>query len=498
MMDPLPGFRTVFSLEDFMKRRTFLALGAGAAGSAALPGLPFALARAVRRESPFRISLAEWSLNKTIRAGKMTNLDFPRVAKRQFGIDTIEFVDQFFRDKARDKAYLEDLRKRASDEGVKMGLIMIDTTGNLGDPDAAKRKANTEKTKAWIDCAKDLGCHTVRINARGPQKADDLRGWVSESGAALADHAAPMGINIVIENHGGLSSDPDWLVSVMKAVGKPNFGALPDFGNFGAGTDRYDAVEKLMPWAKAVSAKASRFTEDGLCQETDYFRMLRIVLDGGYAGHIGVESGARNQEGEAKSVEMTRDLLKRIFSEQERRKPLFNGKDLTGWVAVNGGEWAVRDGVLTGRNGRDWSTNPETSGSWLRTEKEYGDFRLELQYQINERGNSGVFFRSAAEKNPAFTGYEMQIVGRPDAKPSKGGPGSIYDVVAPSENRVRVDGRWNTVTLVAKGPRITVELNGKKIIDTEQDRSLKGYVGLQAHDARSEVRFRNVRLESLE
>jgi hypothetical protein len=304
-------------------------------------------------------------------------------------------------------------------------------------------------------------------------------------------------LNIAIENHGGLSSDPEWLVSVMKGVNKPNFGTLPDFGNFPDSVNRYDAVEMFMPFAKAVSAKASRFTPEGLVEETDYFRMMRIVRDGGYHGYVGVESGARDQGGEADAIRKTRDLLKRIREEQTRVKPIFNGRDREGWLELEGGEWKVSDGILTGRNGRNWSTNPEKAGSWLSTQKQYGDFRLELQFAINKGGNSGVFFRSSHEKNPAFTGYEMQIADSHGRPPSKGGAGSLYDTVAPTRNMIRPAGEWNTATIVAKGPRIQVEWNGERIIDTELTRSLRGYLGLQNHDAKSEVKFRNIRLEVL-
>lgn len=446
---------------------------------------------------PFEISLAGWSLNRTIRAGKLDNLDFPRVARRRFDIDCIEFVDQFFEDKVKDQSYLAELKKRADNEGVRCGLIMVDTNGPLGVADKAERDKAIEKTLPWIDAAAFLGCRSVRVNAYGVDDADELRKNIAESCACLADYAAEQKLALCIENHGHHSSDPDWLASVMKAVAKPNFGTLPDFGNFPAAIDRYDAVEKLIPFAKAVSAKCEEFNDDGSVKDIDFFRMMRIVRDGGYTGYVGIESCPPNEDQEFDAVVKTRDLLLRIREAEARCEPIFNGRDLAGWSAIEGGEWTVENGVLTGRNGRNWSTNPETTGSWLHTEKAYGDFRLELQYAINQGGNSGVFFRSALEKNPAFTGYEMQIVDFFGQEPSKHGAAALYDIIAPSKNKVRPADEWNTVTITARGPRIQFEMNGELVLDSEQTRSMRGYIGLQNHDEHAVVRFRNIRLQEL-
>lgn len=173
---------------------------------------------------------------------------------------------------------------------------------------------------------------------------------------------------------------------------------------------------------------------------------------------------------------------------------LFNGRDLSGWVALHGGEWKVEDGVLVGRNGVDWTTNPEKSGSWLRTEKEYSDFTLELEYAINAKGNSGIFLRSGLEKNPAFTGHEMQILDDHGREPKKFTSGSLYDVVAPSKNMSKPAGAWNQVRIECRGRRIQISMNGEAIVDYQTDRLTRGYLGLQNHDTNAVVRFRNVRL----
>ncbi|HVR36075.1 MAG TPA: DUF1080 domain-containing protein [Methylomirabilota bacterium] len=174
---------------------------------------------------------------------------------------------------------------------------------------------------------------------------------------------------------------------------------------------------------------------------------------------------------------------------------LFNGRDLDGWVVMHGGEWTVEDGALVGREGRDWTTNPELSGSWLRTEKPYADFILELEYAIE--GNSGVFFRSALEKNPAFTGYEMQILSDHGREPTRHTTGAIYEVVGATRNMSKPAGEWNRARIEARGPRIRITLNGETVVDVEDKRSASGYIGLQNHDDRSVVKFRNIRVTEL-
>ncbi|MBE0544055.1 MAG: DUF1080 domain-containing protein [Verrucomicrobia bacterium] len=177
-------------------------------------------------------------------------------------------------------------------------------------------------------------------------------------------------------------------------------------------------------------------------------------------------------------------------------KSLFNGRDLTGWVVMHGGEWTVEEGVLVGRNGRDWTTNPEVSGSWLRSERDYGDFILEFEYAIE--GNSGVFLRSGLDRNPAFTGYEMQIVSDHGRPPTKGSAGGLYDVVAASRNMSRPAGEWNQVRICYEGERVQIVWNGELVLDyQEANRSRRGYIGLQNHDDRSVVKFRNLRITEL-
>lgn len=175
---------------------------------------------------------------------------------------------------------------------------------------------------------------------------------------------------------------------------------------------------------------------------------------------------------------------------------LFNGRNLEGWVPVNGGDWTVENGVLVGRNGRDWSTDPSRSGSWLRTERQYSDFVLELEFAIE--GNSGIMLRSGLEGNPSYNGYEMQILSDHGRQGGRFPTGSLYDVVAASRNMSRPTGEWNHVRILCEGPLIQIVLNGELVVDyPHATRRSQGYIGLQNHDERSVVRFRNIRITEL-
>ncbi|MCP5523959.1 MAG: DUF1080 domain-containing protein [Verrucomicrobiales bacterium] len=181
---------------------------------------------------------------------------------------------------------------------------------------------------------------------------------------------------------------------------------------------------------------------------------------------------------------------------KDHSRALFNGIDLAGWVVEHGGEWSVENGTLVGRNGQDWSTNPEVSGSWLRTAREYGDFLLELDFAID--GNSGIMLRSGTERNPSFNGYEMQVLSDQGRAGGRYPTGSLYDVIAASRNMSKPTGEWNHVRILAEGSLIQVVLNGELVVDyANATRRARGYIGLQNHDEKSVVRFRNIRITEL-
>lgn len=266
----------------------------------------------------FRISLAEWSLHRTIFGGKLDNLDFARAAKNDYGIAAVEYVNQFFKDKAKDRAYLNEMKKRAADLGVKTLLIMIDGEGALGDPDPVARKQAVENHYKWVEAARFLGCHSIRVNAQSRGSYDEQLELAADGLRRLTDFGAKHHINVIVENHGGLSSNGGWLASVIKKVNHSRCGTLPDFGNFNLGDgkqyDRYQGVSELMPFAKAVSAKSHDFDEEGNETHTDYKRMMKIVVDAGYRGHVGIEYEGRKLE-EPDGIRATKRLLERVRDE---------------------------------------------------------------------------------------------------------------------------------------------------------------------------------------
>ena len=273
-------------------------------------------------EPLFSISLAQWSLHQALFAGYIQSIDFPRISKEQFGINAVEYVNSFFPGRQPTLEFVQDLKTRCNDLGVTSLLIMCDGEGNLGDPDNSKRTTAIENHYKWIDAAVDLGCHSIRVNAQSEGTPDEQRKLAVDGLLRLTQHAETKNINIIVENHGGISSNGAWLSSVMLEVNHPRCGTLPDFGNFILNWetreeyDRYKGVGELMPFAKAVSAKSNDFDDSGNEIHTNYRKMLGIVLDAGYRGWIGVEYEGTNV-GEFEGIIRTRDLLRTIRSERE-------------------------------------------------------------------------------------------------------------------------------------------------------------------------------------
>lgn len=320
---------TMLDRRDFLRRGT-AALAAGALGPR------FAAAR----PPAFRISLAQWSLHRALYGetpagtdrvtllrtdpdrvlnGTLHPLDFPVVARRDYGIEGVEYVNTFMFGHADDAKYLDELDRRAKGEGVTSVLIMCDLEGALGDPDAGQRAQAVTNHEKWLRAAARLGCHAIRVNAESRGAPEEQARLVADGLHGLAVKAEPFGLHVIVENHGGLSSRASWLVAAIRQAGHPLLGTLPDFGNFDVSTtERYDpyrGVAEMMPLAKAVSAKSHQFDADGNESLVDFRRMMAIVRDAGYTNWVGIEyegDGLSEPDG----IRATRRLLERIREEE--------------------------------------------------------------------------------------------------------------------------------------------------------------------------------------
>lgn len=270
---------------------------------------------AFEKKEFFQISLAEWSFHRALFAGKLTNMDFPLKAKKEFGINIVEYVSPFFNKKETDKAYLKELKDRTDSEGIQNHLIMIDGEGSLGDSDDKARLTAVENHYKWIDAAKYLGCKTIRVNAAGKGTADEVKIAAIDGLGKLSEYGKKQKINVIVENHGGYSSDGKWLSAVIKGVNNPYCGTLPDLGNFRISADKeydkYLGVQELMPYAKGVSAKTHDFLPDGEEKDIDYTRMFEIIKAAKWSGIVGIEyEGSVLSEDEG--VKKTKELLEKI------------------------------------------------------------------------------------------------------------------------------------------------------------------------------------------
>jgi sugar phosphate isomerase/epimerase len=278
------------------------------------------------------ISLAEWSLHRALKAGKLDHLDFPAKARNDFGIGAVEYVNGFFggkkmtfKEAGKSSTYLNELLTRSKDAGVVNHLIMVDDEGPLALPDEKERLTAVDNHKKWIDAAKFLGCRTVRVNLHGDGASDEKKKASIDSLSRLGEFAKPLNINIVVENHGSDSSKGIWLADIMKQVNQPNVGTLPDFGNFCIshpwGTtqdgcadsyDRYKGVEELLPYAKGVSAKTYDFDKNGEQPLMDYKKLIGIVKASGFKGYIGIEFEGNTQP-EEEGIRRTKQLLEKYL-----------------------------------------------------------------------------------------------------------------------------------------------------------------------------------------
>lgn len=329
--------------------------GCGSSSQSTTEGDSTTVATAAPAEPIFRLSLAEWSFHNALfnpdlfklswaeignklkndydfvlANSQMNHLDFPTKAG-EMGFEGVEFVNTFFFDKAKDTEYLSQLKTQCINANVAPLIIMCDAEGELGNPDAAARQQAVENHHKWVDAALFLGCHSIRVNAQSAGTYEEQQKLAADGLASLAEYADTKQINVIVENHGGLSSNGEWLAGVMKMADHPRLGTLPDFGNFcitreeptadnpqPSGCqemyDRYQGVEELMPYAKAVSAKTHNFNEQGQETDIDYQKMMKIVLDAGYRGFVGVEYEG-SELSEEEGVKASKQLLEEVRNE---------------------------------------------------------------------------------------------------------------------------------------------------------------------------------------
>ena len=292
-----------------INRRDFLSrsVAAGMASSIAISGRGLADtsdAAGPKRANKDDISLAQWALVNEIREGKWKNSDFARIARDDFGINGIEFVNTLF--ELPTLSHLDQLRRNAEKYKVKMVLIMVDDEGETCEPSREVRIQTAINHRKWIDIAKYLGCHSIRTNCRGPRNApkDKALEWAADCYKRLLEYAVPAGIGISIENHGGLSNDPDWMVSLFKKVDNPYFGSYPDWRSPGRGFDNFEYLRKMLPYAIGMSYR-NQPTEEQTA------KMIKLCQDCGYKGWYGIESGGRDQIKMGKKL-LDKHLLKKM------------------------------------------------------------------------------------------------------------------------------------------------------------------------------------------
>ncbi|NVJ46393.1 MAG: sugar phosphate isomerase/epimerase [Cytophagia bacterium] len=273
-------------------------------------------------------SLAQWSLHKALQSGEMAAKDFPFFTKKEFGINTVEYVNQFYANQKSNTAFWSEILNKTNGEGIKNLLIMVDAEGELGNANKRERKKAVENHHGWVDIAAKMGCHSIRVNAFGAEDKAQLKSALVDGLGSLCEYSQQAKINVLIENHGLYSSDADFIVEVIKEVNNPFMGTLPDFGNWctsqmwgstdgdGCQTayNHVEGVKKFLPYAKGVSAKTYNFDTKGNQPNLDYKAMLKVVKDAGYQGHIGIEYEGSNLS-EVEGIKASKKLIESIWSE---------------------------------------------------------------------------------------------------------------------------------------------------------------------------------------
>ncbi len=279
-------------------------------------------------DKELKLSLAEWSIHRALEKGELNAENFASIAKNDFGISAVEYVNSFYKEHATDAAFWKKMRRTADSLGVKSLLIMVDEEGDLGNSNTEERNKAVENHYKWIDAASILGCHSIRINAFGDGPKEAVQAAMVDALKQLCTYASKANINVLIENHGLYSADGQWVVEIMNQVDMANVGTLPDFGNWctshkwgstepgkecTSAYDRYQGVSETLPFAKGVSAKSYGFNEQGEETVIDYGKMLKMVKNSDFNGYIGIEyEGSPLSESEG--IRATKALLEKTWA----------------------------------------------------------------------------------------------------------------------------------------------------------------------------------------
>lgn len=308
-----------------MSRRKFIQQsGQAIAGLTVLPG--FSSLSAGINDQQLSISLAQWSLHRSFEKGTLDPSNFASIASKDYGISAVEYVNGFYLKHSTDEAFWQQMNQKALDHDVTNLLIMVDSEGDLGNPSDKKRNTAVENHYKWIHAAKLMNCHSIRVNAFGQGSRKDLRNALIDGLGKLTAYAAQQNINVLIENHGLHTSDAPFIKEIIEQVSSPYLGTLPDFGNWCTSVewgsiqndtckspfDLYDGVQTFLPYAKGVSAKSYDFDANGNETRIDYRRMIQLVKQAGFSGHIGIEYEG-NQLSEPDGIRATYALLKKLI-----------------------------------------------------------------------------------------------------------------------------------------------------------------------------------------
>ncbi len=274
-----------------------------------------------------KLSLAQWSIHRALDSGTLNAENFAAIAKNDFGISAIEYVNSFYKDHAADEDFWKKMRGKADSIGVKSLIIMVDEEGDLGNPNAVERKRAVENHYKWVNAASILGCHSIRINAFGEGSKEEVQAAMVDALKQLCAYAKNKNINVLIENHGLYSADGKWITEIMQQVNMENVGTLPDFGNWCTSHkwgstqpgkecnevyDRYQGVSEILPFARGVSAKSYGFNAQGEETTIDYFKMLKMVQESDFTGYIGVEYEG-DPLSEPEGIRATKSLLENTW-----------------------------------------------------------------------------------------------------------------------------------------------------------------------------------------